>query len=95
MGLVTRGCGFEFRLQLELSTTEVRPLSKAPNPQLLPGRHSVGLPTAPSVCALGWVKCREHISLLVILCIIVYVTNKANLSLIIITIIIIINGRTL
>ncbi len=34
------------------------------------------------VCALGWVKCREHISLLVILCIIVYVTNKANLSLI-------------
>ncbi len=28
------------------------------------------------VCALGWVKCREHISLLVILCIIVYVTNK-------------------
>ncbi len=25
---------------------------------------------------LGWVKCREHISLLVILCIIVYVTNK-------------------
>ncbi len=31
--------------------------------------------TAPSVCVLGWVKCREHISLLVILCIIVYVTN--------------------
>jgi len=30
--------------------------------------------TAPGVCALGWVKCREHISLLVILCIIVYVT---------------------
>ncbi len=28
------------------------------------------------VCALGWVKYREHISLLVILCIIVYVTNK-------------------
>ncbi len=28
------------------------------------------------MCALGWVKCREHISLLVILCIIVYVTNK-------------------
>ncbi len=38
--------------------------------------------TAPSVCALGWVKCREHITLLVILCIIVYVTNKAHLSLI-------------
>ncbi len=33
------------------------------------------------VCALGWVKCREHISLLVILCIIVYVTNKSHLSL--------------
>ncbi len=32
--------------------------------------------TAPGVCALGWVKCREHISLLAILCIIVYVTNK-------------------
>ncbi len=28
------------------------------------------------VCGLGWVKCREHISLLVILCIIVYVTKK-------------------
>ncbi len=27
------------------------------------------------VCALGWVKYREHISLLVILCIIVYVTK--------------------
>ncbi len=34
------------------------------------------MPTAPSVCALGWVKCRENISLLVILCIIVHVTNK-------------------
>ncbi len=39
------------------------------------------LPTAPGVCVLGWVKCREHISLLVILCIIAYVTNKAHLSL--------------
>ncbi len=28
------------------------------------------------VCALGWVKYRKHISLLFILCIIVYVTNK-------------------
>ncbi len=28
----------------ELSMTEVRPLSKAPNPQLLPGRRSVGCP---------------------------------------------------
>ncbi len=48
--------------------TEVRPLSKAPNPQLLPGRLQCRLPTAPSVCAL-------------ILCIIVYVTNKSHLSL--------------
>ncbi len=30
------------------------------------------------MCALVWVKCREHISLLIILCIIVYVTNKAH-----------------
>ncbi len=36
--------------------------------------------TAPGVCALGWVKCREHISLLVILCIIVYVTKKLKIS---------------
>ncbi len=28
----------------ELYTTEVRPLSKAPNPQLLPGRRRVGCP---------------------------------------------------
>ncbi len=41
---VTRGCGFESRLRQELSTTEVRPLSKAPNPQLLPGRRTVGCP---------------------------------------------------
>ncbi len=32
--------------------------------------------TAPGVCALGWVKYREHISLLVILCKIVNVTKK-------------------
>ncbi len=63
-------------LRQEVSTTEVRPLSKAPNPQLLP--RQCRLPTAP----LGWVKCREHISLLIILRIIVYVTNKAHLSLI-------------
>ncbi len=47
----------------------------------LPGRRTVGCPLL-QVCALGWVKCREHISLLIILCIIVYVTNKAHLSLI-------------
>ncbi len=32
--------------------------------------------TAPGVCVLGWVKYREHISLLVIFCIIVYVPNN-------------------
>ncbi len=65
---VTQGCGFESRL---------RPGS----PRLLPGRCTVGCPLL-QVCTLGWVKCREHISLLIILCIIVYVTNKAHLSLI-------------
>ncbi len=70
---VTQGCGFKSQLCQEVSTTEVRPLGKAPNPQML--RR---LPTAAGVCALGWVKCREHISL-IILCIIVYVTNKAHL----------------
>ncbi len=39
---VTRGCGFESQLRQVSSTTEVRPLSKAPNPQLLPGGRSVG-----------------------------------------------------
>ncbi len=78
---VTQGCGFESRLWQEVSTTEVRPLSKAPNPQLLPGRRNVGCPLL-QVCALGRVKRREHISLLIILRIIVYVTDKANLSLI-------------
>ncbi len=43
-----------------------------------PRAQQCRLPTAPGVCALGWVKCREHISLLVILCKIVYVTNKKN-----------------
>ncbi len=78
---VTQGCGFESWLRQEVFTTEVRPLSKALNPRLLPGRN-VGCPLLQVVCALGWVKCREHISLLIILCIIVYVTNKAHLSLI-------------
>ncbi len=77
---VTQGCGFKSWLWQDVSTTEVRLLSKAPNPQLLPG-CCVSCPLL-QVCALGWVKCREQISLLVILCIIVYVTNKAHLSLI-------------
>ncbi len=37
---VTQGCGFESRFWQEV--TEVRPLSKAPNPQLLPGSRNVG-----------------------------------------------------
>ncbi len=41
---VTQGCVFESWLWQEVSTTEVRPLSKAPNPQLLPGRCNVGCP---------------------------------------------------
>ncbi len=53
---VTQVCGFESRLRQEVSTTEVRPLSKAPNPQLLPGRRNVGCP----LLQVGWVKCREH-----------------------------------
>ncbi len=32
--------------------------------------------TTVCVCVLGWVKYREHISLLVIFCIILYVTKK-------------------
>ncbi len=41
---VTQGCGFESRLWQEVTTTEVRPLGKAPNPQLLPRRRNVGCP---------------------------------------------------
>ncbi len=41
---VIQGCGFESRLWQEVSTTEVRPLGKAPNPQLLPRRRNVGCP---------------------------------------------------
>ncbi len=59
----------------------VRIPAPAGGPRLLPGRRTVGC-TLLQVRVLGWVKCREHISLLIILCIIVYVTNKAHLSLI-------------
>ncbi len=63
---VTQGCGFESRLRQEV--------------------HDCSPGAAQSVAhcskCVGWVKCREHISLLIILCIIVYVTNKAHLSLI-------------
>ncbi len=41
---VTQGCGLESRLWEEVSTTEMRPLGKAPNPQLLPGCRNVGCP---------------------------------------------------
>ncbi len=41
---VTQGCGFESRLWQEVSMTEMRPLSKALNPQLLPGRRDVSCP---------------------------------------------------
>ncbi len=64
---VTQECGFESRLRQEVSTTEV-----STEPQTAPRALQYRLPTAP----LGWVKCREHISL----CIIVYVTNKAHLK---------------
>ncbi len=57
------------------------------SPRLLPGRCTVGCPLL-QVCTLGWVKCREHISLLIILCIIVYVTNKAHPSLICIVVVV-------
>ncbi len=65
---VTQGCWFKSRLRQEVSTPEVRPLCKVPQ--------------NCSLAPLGWVKCREHISLLIILCIIVYVTNKAHLRLV-------------
>ncbi len=50
-------------------------LEQGTEPPTAPRALQCRLPTAP----LGWVKCREHISLLIILCIIVYVTNKAHL----------------
>ncbi len=52
-------------------------LEQGTKPPTAPRALHSRLPTAP----LGWVKCREHISLLIILCIILYVTNKAHLSL--------------
>ncbi len=45
------------------------------------------------VCALGWVKCREHISLLVILRIIVYVTIKKKNIYIYISVIVFFQNR--
>ncbi len=48
---VTQGCGYKSRLWQEESTTEVRPLGKAPNPQLFPRRRNVGCPLL-QVCVL-------------------------------------------
>ncbi len=53
-------------------------LEQGTEPPTAPRTPQCRLSTAP----LGWVKCREHISLLFILCIIMYVTKKAHLSLI-------------
>ncbi len=71
----------ESRLRQELSTTEVRPLSNAPNPQLLPGRRSVGCPLLRVCVHLDGLNAENtfHCWLYI-----VYVTNKAHLSLIII-----------
>ncbi len=44
---VTEGCGFESRLRQEVSTAEVRPLSKAPIPQTAPRAPHSRMPTAP------------------------------------------------
>ncbi len=51
-------------------------LEQGTEPPTAPRALHCRLPTAPSVCAFGWVKCRAQISLLVIRRIIVCVTNK-------------------
>ncbi len=64
--------------------TEVRPLSKTPNPQLLPGCRTFGCPLLQVCVHLDGLKA-ENTFHCWLLCIIVYVTNKAHLSLIIIS----------
>ncbi len=76
---VTQGCGFESRLWQEVSTTQV---SKAPNPQLLPGRRNVSCPLLQVCVHLDGLNAENTFHSFIILCIIVYVTNKAHLSLI-------------
>ncbi len=44
-----------------LSTATEMPLSKAPNPQLLPGRRSIGCPLLRVCVHFGWDKCRAQI----------------------------------
>ncbi len=56
--------------------SDTKTLEQVTEPPTAPRASHRRLLTAPSVCALEWVKCREHISLLVIFCIILYVTNK-------------------
>ncbi len=62
---IMKGVVVKLRMKRERET-EVRPLSKAPNPQLLPWRRSInGCPLlqvcSQCVCSLGWVKCRVQI----------------------------------
>lgn len=77
LGLVTQGLCLRFSVLegivgggSECTTTEVRPLSKVPNPQQLPSHCSKKwLPTPVvclftahcCVCALGWDKCKAQI----------------------------------
>ncbi len=66
--------GVNVQRSLLLNTTTEVPLSKAPNPQLLPGCRSIDGPTAPGVCVhsvcvftavcvhFGWVNCIAQIT---------------------------------
>ncbi len=84
VGLVTRGCGFESRLRQELLHDEMRLLSKAPNPRLLPGiAHCsrcvcvcvcVGVSTAPGVCCVCVCVCVSTASRCVCVCVCVVST---------------------
>ncbi len=74
---VTQGCVVRIPAPAGIVHDWGETLEQGTEPQTAPRAPHSRLPTAP----LGWVKCREHISLLIIRCIIVYVTNKAHLSL--------------
>ncbi len=63
--------------------TQVKPLSKALNPQLLPGRCSVGCPLFQVCVHLDGLNAENTFHYRVILCITVYETNKADRSLIV------------
>ncbi len=52
--LVSQGCGFESRLQRELSMTEVRPLSKVPKPNCSPGTAMLQVCSKCSKCVCTW-----------------------------------------